>query len=103
MFATIYIPDFLLQAAIRHQKIASCTPVGLIDENQKKPVIVQLNQCAQAAGVRIGMAPSQGLARCLDLLIKTRSRAKEQALANVILQYCFALTPLVEATAAGVW
>jgi impB/mucB/samB family len=103
MFATLYLPNFFLQAAMRHQEIPPATPVGLIQEQEKKPVILQLNASAQAAGVSTGMTPSQGLARCLDLLIKSRSPVKEQALANLVLQYCFNLSPLVEATAAGVW
>ncbi len=70
MFATIYLPNFYLQAALRHQTLLPITPVALIDENEKKPVIIQLNPAAEALGVRKGMTPSQGLARCLTLLIK---------------------------------
>jgi hypothetical protein len=103
MFATIYLPNFFLQAALRHQDISSSAPVGLIDETEKKPLIIQLNPAAETAGIHTGMSPSQGLARCLDLIIKTRSSAQEQALGNLILQYCFSLSPNVEATAAGLW
>ena len=103
MFATIYIPNFFLQAAIRHQELPSSTPVGLIAEEEKKPAIIQLNAAAELAGVRNGMTPSQGLARCLKLVIKTRSLIKEEALTNLLLQYCFSLSPSVEATAPGMW
>jgi len=103
MFAVIFLPNFFLQAAVRHQDISSSTPVGLIDEAEKKPLIIQLNHAAETVGVHVGMSPSQGLARCLDLIIKPRSSASEKALSNLILQYCFSLSPSVEATAAGVW
>lgn len=103
MFATIYLPNFFLQAAIRHQNLSGSTPVAVIEQNDKKPLIIQLNHAAEVAGVHIGMAPSQGLARCLKLIIKTRSSANEAAVANLLLQYCFSLSPSVEATAAGVW
>ncbi|MFL6515202.1 MAG: hypothetical protein ACJ8M1_09290 [Chthoniobacterales bacterium] len=103
MFATIYVPNFFLQAALRHEPIASATPVALIDANENKPVIIQLNAAAEQARVCLGMAPSQGLARCLTLVIKTRSLPKEMALTNVLLQYCFSLSPSIEATAAGLW
>jgi hypothetical protein len=103
MFATIYLPNFFLQAAMRHQQVSSSRAVGLIDENENKPLIIQLNQAAETAGVRIGMSPTQGLARCLNLLIQPRSTVKEEAVANLLLQYCFSLSPYVEATAAGVW
>ena len=103
MFATIYVPKFFLQAVIRHEDISSATPIALIDEQEKKPRIIQLNDAAEVAGVRIGMSPSQGLARCLELAIKTRSVAKEHALGNLLLQYAFSLSPNVEATAPGIW
>lgn len=103
MFATIYLPNFFLQAAIRHEDISLSTPIALIDEQETKPLIIQLNEPADSAGVRVGMSPSQGLARCLELLIKTRSAAKEHALTNLLLQYAFSLTPNVEATAPGIW
>lgn len=103
MFATIYLPNFFLQAAIRHEDISSSTPIALIDEQEKKPLIIQLNEAADNAGVRIGMAPSQGLARCLELVIKIRSTPKEHALGNLLLHYAFSLSPNVEATAPGIW
>ena len=103
MFATIYLPNFFLQAALRHDDISSFIPIALIDEQEKKPLIIQLNEAADNAGVRIGMAPSQGLARCLELVIKTRSSAKEHALGNVLLNYAFSLSPNIEATAPGIW
>jgi len=103
MFATIYLPNFFLQAATRHQDLCSSMPIAVIEEQEKKPLIIQLNQSAEHAGVRLGMAPSQGLARCLGLVIKTRSASNEAALGNLVLQYCFSLSPYVEATAPGVW
>jgi len=103
MFATVYLPNFSLQAAIRHQDLPSSTAIALIEEQEKKPLIIQLNHTAEQAGVRLGMAPSQGLARCLGLVIKTRSASNEAALGNLVLQYCFSLSPYVEATAPGVW
>jgi protein ImuB len=103
MFATFYVPNFFLQAALRHQEIPSSTPVALIAEEEKKPTIIQLNQAAELSSVRNGMTPSQGLARCLTLVIKARSSIKEAALTNLLLQYCFSLSPSVEATAPGVW
>jgi protein ImuB len=103
MFATVYLPNFFLQAALRHQDVPLSSPTALIEEHEKKPLIIQLNQPAEHAGVRLGMAPSQGLARCLELVIKTRSTSNETALGNLVLQYCFSLSPYVEATAPGVW
>src|SRR4051794_9247187 len=103
MFSTIYVRNFFLQAALRHLDLADTTPVALIEETDRKPLIIQLNAAAEAAGISKGMTPSQGLARCLTLVIQPRSAAKEAALANLLLQYSFTLSPNVEATAPGIW
>jgi impB/mucB/samB family len=135
MFATIFVPNFYLQAALRHQtadpagaacysapkafgpqrtdspqgesvplaaKMSVLPPVALIDEREKKPLIIQLNRAAEAAGVTQGMTPSQGLARSLSLVIKTRSRSQEKSMQEIILHYAFSLSPFVEATSPGV-
>src|SRR3979411_117874 len=102
MFATIYLPDFYLQAALRHQPDLSGKPVALIDDQEKKAVIIQLNPAAEKAGVRIGMTPSQGLARYLDLVIKVRSHSQEKLLQDILLHFAGTLTPYMEATAPGI-
>lgn len=103
MFAAIYLPNFELQAALRHEPALHERPVALIDDQVAKATIIQLNEAAEDAGVRCGMAPSQGLARCLSLIIKVRDRHQERILSNTILQFAFSLAPDVEATASGVW
>jgi nucleotidyltransferase/DNA polymerase involved in DNA repair len=102
MFATIYLPNFYLQAAMRHQPKLRAKPVGLIEEQENKPVIIQLNAEAESAGIRNGMTPSQALARSLQVVIKVRAPAQEKALAEILLQHAFTLSPYVEATALGV-
>jgi impB/mucB/samB family len=102
MFATIYLPDFYLQAALRHQSELLGQPVALIDDQEKKAVIVQLNAVAEEAGVRVGMSPSQGLARTLALIIKVRSAAQEKILQDILLHFAGTLAPYVEETAPGI-
>jgi len=102
MFATIYVPDFYLQAAMRHQPELRTQPAALIEKQENKLVIIQLNQAAKAAGVRKGMTPSQALARCLHVVIKTRERAQEKSINEILIQHAFTLSPFVEATAPGV-
>lgn len=101
MFATIYLPDFYLQAALRHQSDLCAKPVALIDDLEKKAVIIQLNAPAAQTGVLRGMTPSQGLARCLQLVIKTRSFSGEKLLQEILLHFASSLAPYVEATGAG--
>ena len=102
MFATLYLPDFFLQAVLRHQSDLIDTPVALLSTEEAKAVISQLNEAALNAGVAKGMTPSQGLARCLQLVMKVRDRTQEKVLDEILLQHAFALAPYVEATAAGV-
>ncbi len=102
MFATLYLPNFYLQAAVRHQPELREQAAGVIDDRETKPVIIQLNQAAEGAGVCPGMTSSQGLARHLPLVIKTRLHRQEELLADLLLQFAFTLAPYVEATAAGV-
>jgi hypothetical protein len=102
MFATIYLPNFHLQAAIRHQPELRAKPVVLIEEQQKKPVIIQLNEIAEKAGIYKGMTPSQALARSLEVVIKVRARTQEKSIQEILLHYGFTLSPFVEATAPGI-
>jgi nucleotidyltransferase/DNA polymerase involved in DNA repair len=101
MFATIYLPDFYLQAALRHQPELRGKPVALIDDQEKKAVIVQLNGAAEQIGVRRGMTPSQGLARCLELVVKTRLLSQEKLLQEILLHFAGTLAPYLEATGSG--
>ncbi|TMP92407.1 MAG: hypothetical protein E6L07_12260 [Verrucomicrobia bacterium] len=89
MFATIYLPNFYLQAALRHQSELCAKPVVLINDKDKKVVIIQLNQAAEKTGVHKGMTPSQGLARCLSLVIKTRAQSQEKLIDEILLHYAF--------------
>jgi nucleotidyltransferase/DNA polymerase involved in DNA repair len=102
MFATIYLPNFYLQAAMRHQPGLSAKPVGLIEEQEKKPVIIQLNETAKKAGIHEGMTPSQALARSLQVVIKVRARQQEKSIQEILLHYAFMLSPFVEATGPGI-
>src|SRR5438552_6470698 len=102
MFATIYLPNFYLQAAMRHQPNLREKSVALIETQERKAVITQLNECAEEVGVCKGMTPSQGLARCLNLIIKIRAPEQEKSMGEILLQHAFSLSPYVEATAPGV-
>ena len=102
MFATIYLPDFYLQAALRHQPELRAKPVALLDDQEKKAVIIQRTAAAEETGVHVGMTPSQGLARCLQLVIKGRDLAQERLLQEILLHFAGTLAPYVEATAPGI-
>jgi len=102
MFATIYLPNFYLQAAIRHHPKLRAQPVALIDTSKSKVSIIELNELAEKAGVAKRMTPSQALARCLQVVIRTRERAQENVIDDILLQHAFMLSPFVEASSDGV-
>jgi nucleotidyltransferase/DNA polymerase involved in DNA repair len=102
MFATIYLPNFYLQAATRHQPKLLGKPVALIEEHERKPVIIQLNDAAEKTGIRKGMTPSQALARCLSVVIKVRAYTQEESIEEILVQCAFTLSLFVEKTAAGI-
>ncbi len=104
MFATIYLPNFYLQAATRHSPNASgCEkPVALIEEQERKPLIIQLNDAAEKTGIRKGMTPSQALARSLRVVIKVRAFSQEKSIQEILLHHAFTLSPFVEDTAPGI-
>jgi nucleotidyltransferase/DNA polymerase involved in DNA repair len=102
MFATIYLPNFYLQAATRHQPELRAKSVALIEEQERKPVVIQLNEAAEKAGIRKGMTPSQALARWLQVVIKVRAHMHEKSIQGILIQCAFTLSPFVEATAPGI-
>jgi hypothetical protein len=90
-----------LQAALRHQPELHQQPVALLDDDETKAKIMQLTQSAAEAGVRAGLTASQGLARCLRLMIKPRARAQEKIAGEILLHHAAMLAPEIEATAPG--
>lgn len=102
MFATILLPQFYLQAVLRHQPLLAEKPLGVLDASERKAVLWQVNEPAAAAGVETGMTPSQALARCLSLVIKGRARESEEQINAILLHHAFLLSPFVEATAPGI-
>ena len=102
MFAVIYIPNFFLQAALRHRPELSDQPVALMDPGLSKPAIVQITAAAKDFDVFEGMTASQAVARCENLEIVARSAELEESAQAVLLQTAFAFSPNVEYTQPGV-
>src|SRR5258708_16614454 len=95
MFATIYLPNFYLQAAMRHHPKLRAQAVALIDTAESKVSIIQLNELAEKAGVAKRMTPSQPLARCLPVVIRTPERAQENMIHEILFQHTCMLSPFV--------
>jgi len=100
MYAVIRIPDFPLQAVLRHEPESK--PAALVDENSPKAKISCVSADARSAGVREGMTPAQALSRCPGLLLKTRSQSLENAARDALLHCAYAVSPRIEATGEGI-
>ena len=102
MFAVIFIPNFSLQATLRHEPELRARAVALVDSKLTKPAIVELTAAARSCGVCEGLTASQAMARCAELIIKSRSLAQEASATEVLLQTAYAFSPNIESTAPGV-
>jgi protein ImuB len=102
VLAVIYIPDFFLQAALRSEPELANRPAALVDGRAAKPVVVQATKSACQRGVAAGLTPSQAVARCPELLIKSRNAAQELSAGEVLWQSAYAFSPRVELTAPGI-
>jgi protein ImuB len=101
MFAVIYIPNFALQAVLRHEPELAPRPVALIDGSEKQAVILQLTESARRFGLCEGLTAPQAMARCADIIIKSRSLVQERAASEILLQCAYNFSPRIEITADG--
>jgi protein ImuB len=102
MFATIYIPGFYLQAALRYEPGLREEAVAIVDDGEKPARIVQFTRAARRAGVREGMTTTQGLARCPGLTVRYRSAEQERMAGAALLQCAGCASPCIEATGDGI-
>ena len=101
LFAVLYIPEFSLQSALRHQPELWDRPVALVDPAQRVARVVGATSAARAVGVVEGLVTPQALARCVDLLVRPRSPDGESSTMDALLQVAFGFSPAIEDTAPG--
>ncbi|HWL50826.1 MAG TPA: DNA polymerase Y family protein [Chthoniobacteraceae bacterium] len=97
LFCTLQLPQFHLQAALRHRPEAWRKPLAVVDETTSR--LVGLTPLAAEAGVEIGMSPAQGAARTPRLEILPRAVDTEASLSRIVLEIAGTLSAYLEATA----
>lgn len=102
MFAVIHLPQFILQAALRHQPELWSRPIALVDPALTTPRVSDLTAPAREQGVETGLTPTQALARCREVSIHHRSPSQEAATTDAVLQCAYGFSPSIEHTAPGV-
>ena len=104
MFASLYIPDFQMVAALRADRAAKSHPCAILSirgtaEPQEKLPLLAINSRARATGVQSGWPLNRALIRCPDLKVVSRDSAAECALREELIELGESIGPDLEVTA----
>jgi len=105
VFAVLCVPNFALQALLRHEPELRERPLAVVeanDSNFAKALILECTRAAEATGVSPGLTAPQAQARCCELVLKSRSPAAEQSATEILVQTAYAFSPNIENTIPGV-
>jgi hypothetical protein len=98
-FASIYVPQFMVQAVMRHEPQLRAGPLALVDGTPPLVRVIAANDLAWRAGIQLGMAKSQ-VEQFFGVEIRHRSRAQEEAAHAALLDLGWSISPRIENTAA---
>src|SRR5579883_3062426 len=102
LFGCIHIPNFLLQAAIRHEDHQlTLQPVAILDGPDSMLRVVAANHVAEKYGIEIGMGLQQA-ELCPGIILRKRIPACEAAAHAALLDCGYSVSPRVESTAPGI-
>lgn len=102
VFAAVQIPNFFLQAVLRHEPQLQTAAVALLQDDSPKSPIWQVTSAAAQCGVAPGMSSTQAKARCDRMYFRLRSRSQEEAAQEILLECAYASAAFIEATEPGV-
>jgi protein ImuB len=97
-FASIYVPDFSIQAVVRAETGLRQRAIALVDGSPPLERVTAINPAAAQAGLDLGMTKSQAAQFC-SIAIRPRSRAQEQAAHAALLDLGWSISPRIEDTA----
>jgi protein ImuB len=97
-FASIHVPNFLVQAAVRAEPRLRARAVALVDGTPPIWNVVAANEAALQAGIELGMAKSQAAQFCA-VEIRQRSRLQEKSAHAALLDLGASVSPRMEDTA----
>jgi protein ImuB len=97
-FASIYIPQFMLQAVMRNEPHLRAGALALVDGTPPLVRVIVANSAALRAGIQLGMAKSQ-VAQFLGVEIRGRSHLLEEAAHAALLDLGWSISPRIENTA----
>lgn len=94
-FASIYVPNFMLQAALFAEPDFSSHAVALLDGIPPLRSVVAINDSAHQVGIKEEMTESQAAQFC-DVKIVYRSRSCEELLHAKLFHICCSISPRIE-------
>ena len=98
-FASIFVPDFMLQAVLRLEpELRDCAMI-LVDADSPLRPVIQLNEAASKTGVRPGMTKVQAL-QFGEMEVRDRSSAQERIAHAALLDLGWSVSPRVEEAGA---
>ncbi len=97
-FASIFVPNFILQAVVRAEPALRERALALIDGNPPLCSVVAINEKAAQAGIELGMT-KMNAAQFADLEMRPRSRPQEKIAHAVLLDIGWSVSPRIEDTA----
>lgn len=98
MFAVIHIPNFQLQAVLRHEPELRDAPVALVDNDSANSKVSQLTAAAARVGISPGMTSTQAKARCDSIAFRLRSVSQEDAAQEILLECAYVSAAYIEET-----
>ena len=98
-FASIYVPQFMVQAVLRAEPQLRAGALALVDGMPPLVRVIDANDSAWRAGIQRGMAKSQ-VTQFLGVEIRHRSPSQEAAAHAALLDLGWSISPRIENTAA---
>ncbi len=98
VFASIHVPNFMMQAVVSAEPELRGRAVALVDGVPPLCVVVALNDAARLTGIQLGMSESQA-EEFSGVEIRRRSAARERALHAALLDVGWSVSPRIEDTA----
>lgn len=98
LFGCIHVPDFPVQAALRHT--CKSQPLALLDGPESLLKVAACNRAAHQAGVAIGMTKLQAEV-CAGVALQKRIAEDEDSAQVALLDCAYSFSPRVEASQPG--
>jgi protein ImuB len=97
-FASIFVPNFMVQAVVRAEPVLRECALGLIDGNPPLCNVVAINEKAALAGIECGMTKTNA-AQFAGVELCPRSRQQEKAAHAALLDIGWSVSPRIEDSA----